>query len=391
MSRSGLAVLVLAGILTGQGTTVPPAYVDTRGNDALSLPIRWHQGLLQVLLKSHNNGGVVPAEMLKTNLKEVVVRRPAFLGEPAYPALTRTFTVRLASTTLAASALVKDMGQNQKLVAAAGTTLTSVVTAKSFNIAATPASPYRSVVGADLVRVPFSAPYAFAGPDLFVEWKTTSTDLLPSTLGWVDALVLDKSGDHGIAVTLGQGGCSSLTPGSGLPMTLEADGQAVKSNSSVILHWRNAHPKVPALLMAGPKLLDPRKSSGPFKVYSPVLSFLRQFVRPGCHFWTEPLFASGTVIGGAGSLDSTLAVPQITAADLGFRYVLQGAVLPANGAPAELTNGLAVFAGSAGVRDWAGMVLSPVPEAKDSTGKTIPPTSPWPVFQSSLPVLRFNW
>jgi hypothetical protein len=141
----------------------------------------------------------------------------------------------------------------------------------------------------------------------------------------------------------------------------------------------------------GPKLLDPRQSTGPYPVYSPLLTFLKGFTRQGCHFWTEPMFALGGKTSATGERDFSIAVPPLAAADLGARYVFQAAVEPANPAAVELSNGVAVFVGSARVGDDAGLVLAPKAFVLDAQNQQVPPTSPWAVYLHSLPVLRFGW
>ena len=50
------------------------------------------------------------------------------------------------------------------------------------------------------------------------------------------------------------------------------------------MRMRNAHPDSVALFLAGPQLLDMKRTVGPYRVYSPILDYLRGFVRSGCHF-----------------------------------------------------------------------------------------------------------
>ncbi|MCA8958241.1 MAG: hypothetical protein KDC87_19345 [Planctomycetes bacterium] len=397
MTSRTLLLLAVAGPLAAQSAVVPPVFAQVRGNDALSLPLRWHEGLLQVHLKSQKGvGRVLPDAMLDTMLKEIRVRRPSFLEEPAYGALTRTFTVRLANTNLPLMSMIADMEANRTAVVSATgangpTTLTTVVQAKSFNIAATPKAGYREAVGKDLLQLPFASPFAFKGPDLFVDWETTSTSTLPDPNGWVDALVLQYTGDQGIVVTLGQGGCSSVVPSSGLPMSLEGEGERPAASSKVTLRLRNALPSATSMLFLGPRPLLPRTSQTGYKVYDPMVGYLTTISRPECHVWTSPLTHLVGATDGAGSQDFALPIPALLPAQYGTLYVLQAAVLDTRASRLELSNGVGAIVGAVEIQSRASTVMSPKPWVLDSNNQRIAPVSPWGPMNSSLPILWFGW
>ena len=385
------AVLAVSVLGTGLyvpaqgGSVLPAGYEKLPGNGAFSLPLRWHEGLMQVLLRSDKPGGVVPQVMLGKSLKSMSVRRPSFFGEPAYGGLTRTFTVRLASTQIQISSLARDMGANRTTVEAAtgATKLTAVVTAKQFNIPATAAAAYTDAVGKDLVTVPFATPYPFKGPDLFIDWETTSSNKVPDKNVWVDSLVFTFGGDFGVVLTLGQGGCSSVKPRSGLPMSLQGNGATPAANSTITLQLTNALPDAESVLFYGPNLFLKSTGIRPYPTYRPA--------RRGCHVWTDPFLYGTGRTDSQGRLDYKVTIPALTQKLFGKVFVFQALVEDRKGGYQELSNGVAVLPGSSRVRDWGSTVLCPWTYELNSQNQKIPPTSPWNPFPHSLPVFRFTW
>src|SRR5688572_26964084 len=86
-----LFALAAAGFAAAQNRSVIPAACTTLpGNAALSLPLRWSHGTLQVRI----DAALLPTGFIGRTISGLRLRRPAFLAEPGYAALQRTLTVR---------------------------------------------------------------------------------------------------------------------------------------------------------------------------------------------------------------------------------------------------------------------------------------------------------
>src|SRR5215831_2425253 len=70
-------------------TVLPPIAETLPGNAAVSLPLRWSQGVLQVVLDAQ-----MLAPLQGRTLTGIRMRRPSFPGEPPYAAVQRTIGVR---------------------------------------------------------------------------------------------------------------------------------------------------------------------------------------------------------------------------------------------------------------------------------------------------------
>lgn len=396
MRRSWILCLVLGAspLVPAQGSAVVPGpYAGIRGNEAFALPLRLHEGLMQVHLENSGSVTAIPAAMLGQSLRSLTFRKPHEPDEPAYGTLSRTFSLRLLSCdlNLGVSPVVSDMLANRTaaLATSPATALTGVISAQSFNIPATPAAAPDQAVGADLLTLPFASPFPFAGPDLFMELETWSLDTMPARDHWVDA-VYGVRGDPGVLTELGYGGCAVRTPSSGLPMHLRSTGAPPRIGGQIDLELSNARSRRPSLLMIGEHHADLSRAPGS------VQAWIQQATRlslPGCKIWMEPLYENPGETDATGKQSISLTLPRgpIATTATGIPFTLQVAIYEEMSGFIEWSNGLALIANTLGFSGHATTVISPVRSVLNSSGQPVPPVSIFPPWWNSAPIMRFAW
>ena len=361
---SCLALAVTLGLCPVGGvaqstTTVPSVCATLPGNAAVSMPLRWSHGTMQVFIEA----GMLPASLNGQTLTGMRLRRSTLLGEVGYPALQRTLTIRGGFQPFLAAQMQGSIVQNRPSNAAVlfGP---AVVT-----IAASPAPSATTVVGDAFVDIDFTTPLPMGSGTLFLELEAGDAPLSISSGHWVDAVWM-QAGDGGYAATVGTGGCTSRpeptvlrwggglgpTPGTAAPLRVEG-----LPPSALVLHWLG---------------LDPQGAGAGFGL--PLLPLDPTLV--GCYAWA-PLAVSWTSTANAqGVATTSFAVPGSTPA--GTRFGVQSAWLDLTrpSLPFSFSNGLVLVSGTAGIGTRCGTMFFP------GTAQT----SPWPIYLGQMPVLQLK-
>jgi len=361
--RSLLVLLFpLAAAAPAQGRAVVPAVAATwPGNAAVSLPLRWSQGTLQVCVSS----AILPAAV-QGQLRGVRMRRPALLGEPPYAAVQRTLTVRACFTptdpTSLGGALVANRPANLQVVAGPA----------AVAVAATQPANGAAPLGAEFLVVPFATPLPVTAGNLFLEFEVTDA---PLTIGdaWVDAVWLPGGVDHGYATAIGDGTCT-LGP-QPLQMQWSAAGGPQRSTTATLV-LRGAPPGAAAFAFAGiePETRAPGAGyvgfGGDLAGIDPNLA--------GCRQWTPiDVLWFGTADAG-GNYTLTFPIdPAVTQPRM--RVGVQAGIVDfaRPGLPLSVGNGALLMLDSAGVDNRCATVFFPGPAT----------TSPWGAQVGLMPVL----
>jgi hypothetical protein len=361
--------LLLAGTALAQGrATAPPVAADLPGNAAVSMPLRWSHGTMQVVVGS----ALLPANFVGQQLRGVRLRRPSFLGEGAYGGTQRTLTVRAGFTPMPPSAASIWIGNNRPpgLATVAGPAL--------FTVAPSAPPTGAQALGSELLSIPFSPPLPVTAGNLFLEFEATGA---PLAMGdeWVDAVWLEDGVDHGYAVTVGRGDCTLAAT----PLHLlwnGADGPLRGGNAE--LRLLGAPPGPPsgagglALAWVG---VEPqaRAPGGLFLGWGGDVGAIDAGLL-GCRQWVPLDLTFFGATDGAGGYDLSFAVPPgVTWA--GMRVGVQaGYVEPQRpGLPLSIANGVVLVLDSAGVANHCSTVFFPAAAT----------VSPWPPDVGLMPVL----
>lgn len=372
-----LAAYATACLLPAQPvtwTSIPPGYLAFPGDSGVSLPARWAQGRMQIIVEST----IIPTDLPGKTIKRVRVRRPALVAEPAYAARTLTMTLTLGVPTKLPGFMVTDIAQNRPA------TTTVVAGPLSYSIPATNPHGPGDPVAADLVDLPLSTPYLFpsAPGGLYLEWETASPTLDVSAGHWVDAIYSFGGTDLGGAFMLGNGGCGTSTtlsppmqlgPGDTVPPTL---GGPCK------IALRGAKSGSDAWLRFGQEDTDtnlPPIGSG--IAFGAPMSGIGM---PGCWFWsTTAAITLKSTTDFFGQVTFTLTLPNIPALRgqrLQSQAYCRDASLNALGLAAS--NGLVLVPNEVGVKAAAATVFC------FGAGVTV---SQWPVFVGTIPVLLLGY
>ena len=175
--------------------TLPQACASIPGNAAVSLPLRWSEGTIQVLIDST----MLPSSLLGQDITGLRLRKPSFLGEPAYPSVTRTLTVRGGFHSLPAHQAGGTRNGNRP------GNLAVLFGPSPVTTAATAATNTSTAVGEQLFDITFMTPLTVIAGNLFLEIETTDPPMQVSSDHWVDAVWFDGGAETGYAVTVGTG------------------------------------------------------------------------------------------------------------------------------------------------------------------------------------------
>jgi len=367
------SALALSGFLSAQNSTVVPAVCTALpGNAAVAMPLRWSHGTLQVFV----DAPMLPTNFVGETITGLWLRRPTLTGDVAYPALTRTLTVRGGFQTGAAAAFGGPLALNRPA------NLAVLFGPAPVTVAATPAPGAATSVGADLVHVVFTQPLPVVAGNLFLEFETSDTPLQVSADHWVDAYWQPGGADVGYVVPVGDGSCttrpeptrlrwtSAGLPAAGATAAFEVNGAPPTSGASVgfVMAWVGLDPvtRGPGVGYVG--------FGGLLSALDPALA--------GCHQWAPFDLAWAGTTNAAGTFATSFAVPGT--AVLGARLALQAAWYDparAGGLPFSFSNGLQLVVGSVGVANRCSSIYFPA-------GATV---SPWAPFVGQMPVLRLEY
>ena len=366
---ASLALVVVFSTASAQRSVVPAIAADLPGNAAVSMPLRWSEGVMQ----SRIGSWLLPANFIGQTIRGIRLRRPAFVGEPAYPALTRTLTVRASFQTLRPNQLSIDLNVNRTATAPA-----VVFGPAPFSVAATTTHGRGGLLGAEYVVIPFSPPLLVTAGHLFLEFEVTNAPLTVSAGHWCDAVWVRNGNEVGYAVAVGDGGCSTrstpltlawtdplLGPRRGSNTTLAmAGGMPATTGSVPVLWWIGFDPQARATGPTWPGF------GADFGAIVPPMA--------GCHLWVPP----DAVLSGQTSIVGTysfgFALPP-AATTVGQKIGVQCSTLDPGRAvlPLSLTNGEILVLDSIGVADKCATVFFP---------GTVT-VSPWPTQVGLMPVV----
>ena len=352
---------------------VPPIAATLPGNAAMSMPLAWSHGVLQVCVSSQ----LLPTALAGGNLQGIRLRRPSFLGEAPYPALQRTMTVRAAFVPTLPNAMTGARAVN------APATFPIVWGPAPIQVAATVQPTGAPWLGDEFLVIPFSPPLPVAAGSLLLEFETSDLPFRTAEQ-WVDAVWAENGVEQGYQATVGAGACTTrstplelrwnngASPTRGLDAALRLVGApAAPPNGpgSVVLAWVGVEPQTHEL-------------AGDFLGYGQSLAALDPALA-GCLQWSPLDLVVFGVADAAGGFDLRFAVPPAVTTS-GMRIGAQAAFLDAQRTgplPLSISNGVVMQLDSSGVGPKASSVFFPYATA----------TSPWGVQQGLMPVLVLDF
>lgn len=362
-----LAAWFGAAPAVAQSSAVVPGICATLpGNAAVSLPLRWSHGIMQVWVEAP----LLPTGFVGQTITGVRLRRSTLPFDTAYGPVQRTLTVRGAFWNIQAEQMTTSLTQNRPPA------LVDLFGPATVAVGATAAPGASTVLGEDFLQIQFSTPLPVVAGTLCLEFETNDPPLQVSSEHWVDAVWMEGGIDEGYVAFVGDGSCTTQTtptrlawvgsqgPDVGTTTALQASG--IPANG-LVLAWVGLDP---ATRPPGAGYLG---FGGDFGLIEPALA--------GCHQWA-PLdaawFGSADV---NGRFAVALAVP--STATLGTRLGFQVAWLdPARGGflPFSFSNGAVLAVGTAAIGTRCATAFFPA-------GVT---TSPWPAFLGQMPVLTLE-
>lgn len=350
--------------LPAQDYTIPRQLDGVPGNAAISMPVRWSKGVMQVIWDQS-----LIAELKGRTLRRIRLRRPSFIAEPDYPALQRRVVVRLGMTSKLAAEMTSDLADNRP------PSLTVVAGPAVVSLPALPAHGPGDAVAGTLVDLTFDQPFTVADTgNLFLEWENLDSSLSISPDHWIDAVRVPATG--GLALEVGNGGCSSDPVLMPMALTWVA-GAPPASGVETNLHLRGGPPGAPALIVLG---LDPQNRQPPWDFG--FGSDLGAVLAPGCYQWTGLDLSFAQVLNPLGALSIELPFP--SGVDLaGQRVGIQvlAADPQANPPGLALSNGILLIMDDVGFRLECATVL-----ALDANSQ-----SPFLPFKGLAPIVTFGF
>ncbi len=362
-----LLSLTLASAAASQSSAVVPAAMGSLpGNAALSMPLRWSQGTLQVRIDSQ----LLPAALTGQTITGLRLRRPSFLGEPDYPALQRTLTVRGGFQTQLAGQIGGNLVNNRPA------NLSVLFGPAPVNVGATTATGPATAIGADLLQIPFTQGLPVGTGTLFLEFEVSDAPLQISTGHWVDAVWIKNGLENGYAVTVGNGSCTTRPEPTELRWN-DSVGPQVGSTAKFVVTGAQPAPGAPGLVLhwigVDPQTAPPGPThfgfGVPMDAIDPGLA--------GCYWWAPFTITWFGLTDTSGRIATTLQLA--TGVTPGMRLAVQAAWLDESrpGLPFSLSNGLLLTVTGVGVGGSCSSVFFP-------GGATV---SPWAPYVGQMPVL----
>ena len=371
---ASVTLALFAAFAPGQNRAVVPAVAATLpGNAAMSMPLRWSHGVLQCCVAS----SMLPANLAGGQLQGIRMRRPSFSGEPDYPALQRTLTVRAAFTPLTPSAMGGARAAN------APANLTTVFGPAPFSVAATTQPAGAPWLGDEYVVIPFNPPLPVAAGSLFLEFETADLPFRTSE-HWVDAVWIENGVEQGYSATVGEDSCTTRTqplalrwasgaaPTRGLDAVLRLDGAppaAPNGPGSLVLAWIGVEPQSHAL-------------AADFLGYGADLASIDPSL-VGCRQWSPLDYVVVGLADAAGGYDLRVLIPTALTT-VGMRLGAQAAFLDPSRTgplPLSLSNGVVMQLDACQVGAQCSSVFFPYAT----------PNSPWGAHLGLMPVLVLDF
>lgn len=366
-----LCVPFLLAALAAQNVAVVPSIcAGLPGNAAVSMPLRWSEGTMQVRIDST----LLPATFVGETITGLRLRKPSFLGEAAYASVSRTLTVRGGFHGSSARQVGGYLANNRPagLVDLFGPAVVATT--------ATGATGTATAVGEQLLEITFATPLPVVAGHLFLEFEASMAPMQVSADQWVDAVWLDDGVETGYAVAVGAGGCTTRSVPTRLTW-VGATGPRVGGTAE--LRLAGAPPTVPNTPNVGFAVAwigidpQPRPVSGNFVGYGGSLAALDAGLL-GCHQWApfDATWGGLTDVAGTFALRFDLVAAATT---LGMKIGVQAGWLdPARpGLPISVSNGVMLVLNDIGVGDDCSTVFFPGTAT----------TSPWPPEIGLMPVL----
>ncbi|MFO1076885.1 MAG: hypothetical protein U1E73_04065 [Planctomycetota bacterium] len=347
-------------------SVIPAACTQLPGNAALSMPLRWSQGTMQVRIDAQ----LLPANFIGRQITGIRLRRPSFLDEPAYGAVQRTLTVRADFDPRPANAMTQSRLGNAP---GQGSTLTTVFGPAVVNVAATPATGPSTATGDEFLVIPFLQPLTVLAGGLFLEFEAGDAPMNVLPDNWVDAVWFDNGVETGYAVTVGDGSCTTRA----VPTRLLWNGSSgPRVGGNLSLSLTGAAPSVFVLAWIG---FDPvPRAAGPFYVgYGASVGALDPALG-SCFQWAPTDVSWLARAGTYGSYTTQFAMPNGIFA-VGSKVGCQAAWLDTSrpGLPLSISNGVQLVLDNIGVQARCATAFFPGAAA----------WSPWAPYIGQMPVV----
>ncbi len=367
------AFLVCSLVVAQNQAVVPPIATTLPGNAAISMPLRWSHGVMHCCIGAQ----LLPPNLAGGQLQGLRMRRPSFLGEPDYPTLQRTLTVRAAFTAAMPASLTGTRAANTPA------NLATVFGPASVQIAATSQPTSAPWIGDEFLVIPFSPALAVTAGSLFLEFETTDQPFRTSEQ-WVDAVWIENGIDAGYAITVGEGSCTTRTEGLQLTWTGTV---APWRGTDALLRLVGAPPAPPngpgsvVLAFVG---VEPQSHlvTGDFLGYGASLAMLDPALS-ACLQWSPLDLVMFGLADAAGGYDLRFAIPT-TGTTAGMRIGAQAAFLDTarSGAlPVSVSNGVVAQLDTVGAAAQCSTVLFPYAV----------PISPYSAYLGLMPVLKLDF
>lgn len=357
--------LCVGGALSAQTTaTVPPICEFLPGNAAVSMPLRWSQGFLQVFV----DDDLLPSNFVGETITGLRLRRSTLPGDVDYAALTRTLTVRGGFQPYPAAQMVGGRIANRPA------NMQTLFGPAPVTVAATTAPAAGTSVGQEFVQVTFTQPLQVVAGTLFLEFEASDGPLSIEADNWVDAVWFPDGDDTGYLVPVGDGSCTTRAaptelrwldgePLNGEDIDMQVTGVAP---GGLVLAWVGIDP------VAAPPGPTYTGWNGTFGPADPAMS--------ECYMWA-PFEASWFgVADPAGVFGTTFTMPS---AAVGLRLGVQAGWLDLSRpvVPLSFSNGLQIVCNSAGVQNHCSSMFFP--------GTAL--SSPWGPYRGQMPVLVLDY
>lgn len=368
------ACLLAVASARAQSRAVVPAVAETLpGNAAISMPLRWSQGFMQVWIGQ----SLLPAGLAGGTLSGIRLRRPAILGEPAYPAVTRTITVRAGFLNQPPT----DLGDQRAFNMPASAVV--VAGPAQFAVAASAPPAGAPGLGDEFLVIPFSTPLPVQPGTLCLEFETSDAPFAVAPQ-WVDAVWMEGGVDQGYAVAVGDGSCTTRT--SPLQLTWSGASGPTRGTSANLrlVGAPAAPPNGPGSLVLAFVGVDPQAHAlaPDFFGYGAALGAIDPGL-VGCYQWSpiDLLIVGQADV--AGGFDVGFTVPSAGTTN-GMRIGVQALFLDPSRTgvlPVSLSNGVVLQLNTSGVSTNCSTVFFP-----GTLGQ-----SPWPANRGLMPVIVLDY
>ncbi len=375
MPENALAIALFAcPVALAQSTaTVPPVCETLPGNAAVAMPLRWSEGKLQVFV----DPPLLPQNFVGETVTGVRLRRSVLPGDTAYPAISRTLTVRAGFQNQVAAIVNGNFTQNRP----PGTQI--VFGPAVVNAPALAAPGPSTTVGEEIVQITFTTPLPVVAGTMFLEFEVSDPPLTVSSGHWVDAVWYPDGADDGLVAAVGDGSCTTRSVPTELTYT-SADGPV--AGTTVDLEVKGAPPTNPTTGETGFAIVwvgtDPEnRTQGPTYVGYGNTFAAADPLMANCYQWAPFDVAWFGATDGAGRFATTFAIP--SGAAIGARLALQAGWLDVSRPviPLSLSNGIQLVCTGAGVEDRCSSFFFP--------GQA--QISPWGPQLGQMPVLLLDY